>query len=74
MTVYYRNGTVATYSKSISQATIKSVTTPPTSYFSWYTMNTYADGTTEYIYADFYTITYGPNPAQPSNYLTNYNY
>ena len=74
MTVYFRNGTVATFNKAISVAAFKAVTVAPTSYFSWFTLNTYADGTKEYIYADFYTITVGPTPNKPNDYLTNYNY
>ena len=74
MTVYFRNGTVATFSKNISTVAFKAVTVAPTSYFSWFTLNTYADGTKEYIYADFYTITVGPTPVEPSNSATNYNY
>ena len=50
--------------------------TPPTSYFSWVTTNSYADGTREFIYSDFYTITKGPAPpaSVPIDAATNFEY
>lgn len=77
-TVNFRNGTVAKFNNGvIKQSNFAGYTTaPPKGYFSFYTINNYADGTKEYVYADFYTITKGapiPNPA-PDAPLTNFNY
>ena len=66
--VYFRNGTIANFGTSISQKSFISYKTAPDSYFSYYTVNSYQDGTYENVYYDFYTITKGPAvPACPTN-------
>jgi hypothetical protein len=66
-TVYFRNGTVAQFNNSVfaPNSFIKYITAPK-SYYSWYTSNDYADGTKEFVYSDFITITKGPSIPDPA--------
>ena len=76
-TVYFRNGTVAQFNNAVfGPSSFVRYVVPPKSYYSWYTLNTYADGTNEFVYSDFITITKGPavpNPA-PADFKTNFDY
>ena len=76
-TVYFRNGTVAQFNNAnFGPSSFVRYVTPPKSYFSWYTTNDYADGTKEFVYSDFVTITKGPvipDPA-PLNADSNFDY
>ena len=76
-TVYFRNGTVAQFNNAnFGPSSFVRYITPPRSYFSWVTTNDYADGTKEFVYSDFITITKGPvipDPA-PLNADTNFVY
>ena len=66
-TVYFRNGTVAQFNNAnFGPNSFVRYLAPPTSYFSWYTLNEFNDGSKEYVYSDFITITKGPSiPVTP---------
>lgn len=76
-TVYFRNGTVAQFNNTnFGPSSFVRYVVPPKSYYSWVTTNDYADGTKEFVYADFITITKGPvipDPA-PLNADSNFDY
>lgn len=76
-TVYFRNGTVSQFNNSVfaPNSFVRNII-PPKSYFSWVTYNDYADGTREFVYSDFYTITRGPTVPDipPLNADTNFDY
>jgi hypothetical protein len=75
--VYFRNGTVAQFnSSSFGPSSFVRYIVAPKSFYSWVIRNDYADGSREFVYSDFLTITKGPvvPDIPPVNAESNFDY